>query len=212
MFLAMDTEADTLRTSWTLVARLKNLDDTQSWEAFVALYRPLILRVAIRAGLRQDEAEDVVQETMTVMTKHIQDFVAEPSRGSFRSWLLTIARRRICDQFGKRLPVAGRSEARTSGTARTPTVERVPSPAEADLAAMCDEEWSRHLREEALQQLQLEVKPAHYQVFHLLTLEEKPIEAVAKMVGRSRAQIYLIKHRVGNKLKKIVRRLEKELG
>jgi RNA polymerase sigma-70 factor (ECF subfamily) len=211
MFLAMDTEADTLRTSWTLVARLKNLGDQQSWDEFDALYRPLILGVAVKAGLRDDEAQDVVQETMTVMTKHIQDFVAEPARGSFRSWLLTIARRRICDQFGKRLPVVA-GEAPTSGTARTPTVERMPNPTEADLEALCDLEWARHLRETALRELQFAVKPEHYQIFHLLTLEQRPIDVVARMVGRNLAQIYLIRHRVGNKLKKIVRRLEKELG
>ena len=32
------------------------------------------------------------------------------------------------------------------------------------------------------------------------------------MVGRSRAQIYLIKHRVAGALKRIVKRLEKNLG
>jgi RNA polymerase sigma-70 factor (ECF subfamily) len=211
MFLTMDSDADTLRTSWTLVARLKNLGDQQSWDEFDALYRPLILGVAVKAGLRTDEAQDVVQETMAAMAKHIQHFVAEPARGSFRSWLLTIARRRICDQFGKRLPVAA-GEAPTNGTARTPTVERMPNPTEADLEALCDAEWARHLRETALKELQFAVKPEHYQIFHLLTLEQRPIEAVAKMVGKNRARIYLIKHRVANALKKIVRRLEKRLG
>jgi hypothetical protein len=42
MFLAMDTEADTLRTSWTLVARPKNLDDAESWDEFAEIHRPLI--------------------------------------------------------------------------------------------------------------------------------------------------------------------------
>jgi RNA polymerase sigma-70 factor (ECF subfamily) len=212
MLLTMDAEDETLRTSWSLVARLKNLGDHDSWAEFDELYRPLILGVAVKAGLRKDEAQDVVQETMASMAKHIQDFVAEAGRGSFRAWLLNMARWRIKDQLRKRLPTQSPSDAATSGTARTPTVERVPDAHEVDLEALCDEEWKERLREKALQELQIEVKPEHYQIFHLLTQERKPIEAVARMVGRNRAQIYLIKHRVGSALKKVVRRLEKRLG
>jgi len=212
MLLAMDAEAETLRTSWTLVARLKNLGDQDSWAVFDELYRPLILSVALKAGLSEDEAKDVVQETMASMAKYIENFLAAPEHGSFRGWLLKIARRRICDQFQKRLPVTASNGPPTDATARTPTVERVPDRDEADLEALCDEEWARHLRETAMKELQLTVKPEQYQIFHLLVLEQRPIEEVARMVGRSRAQIYLIKHRVSHALKKIAKRLEKKLG
>jgi len=212
MFLTMDADAETLRTSWTLVARLKNLDDQTSWEEFHALYRPLIHGVAVKAGLRPDEAEDAVQETLAAMAKHIQGFVPSPERGSFRAWLLKIARQRITDRFRKRLPGAATSEPMTHGTARTPTVERVPDGHEVDLEALCDAEWERWLTKKAMQELQLEVKAEHYQIFHLLTAEQKTVEEVARMVGRNRARIYVIRHRVGNALRKIVKRLEKRLG
>src|SRR5262245_12453982 len=123
----VNPENDTLRTSWTLVARIKNLGDDASWSEFHELYRPLIRGVALKAGLRSDEADEVVQETMAAFAKKIQDFVAEPGHGSFRAWLLQMARWRITDQFRKRLPVPANGEPATSGTARTPTVERVPN-------------------------------------------------------------------------------------
>ena len=87
----------------------------------------------------------------------------------------------------------------------------MPDEREVDLVALCDVEWKARLREKALKELQMEVKAEHYQIFHLLTLEQKPVEVVARMVGRNRAQIYLIKHRMANALKKIVRRLEQRL-
>jgi len=208
----MDTDPNTLKTSWTLVARLKDTGDGKSWAEFDALYRPLIFGVAVKAGLREGEAQDVVQETMGSMSRHIQDFVARPERGSFRAWLLQMARWRILDQLNKRLPVALARETPTSGTVRTSTVERVPNATEPDLISLCDKAWAARLRELALKELQLEVKADHYQVFHLAVLEGKPVEDVARMVGRSRAQVYLIKHRVGNSLRQIVKRLEKRLG
>ena len=212
MLLTMDADTETLRTSWSLVARLKNVGDQDSWAEFDEIYRPLILGIAVKAGLREDEAQDVVQETMASMSKNIQGFVAEPTHGSFRAWLLNMARWRIKDQLRKRLPHSAGSGSPTTDTARTPTVERVPDPSDADLTALCDQEWRVRLREEALKKLQLEVKAEHYQIFHLLTVEQKSVETVARMIGRNRAQIYLIKHRVGNVLQRLVKRLEKKLG
>lgn len=212
MLQTMETDADTLKTRWTLVARLKNLDDQVSWEEFHALYRPLIVGVACKAGLRPDEAEEVAQETMASLAKQIEEFVASPERGKFRAWLLNMARWRITDQLRKRAPACTNSDAPTDGTARTPTVERVADPQGVDLEALCDAEWERQLRERALKELQLAVKAEHCQIFHLLALERRPIEEVARMVGSNRARIYVIKHRVGNRLARMLRELEKKLG
>jgi len=168
--------------------------------------------VAKKAGLREEEAQDVVQETMGSLSRHIQEFETSSKRGSFRAWLLQMARWRIQDQFRKRLPGTLPREAPTGGTARTPTVERVPNPSETDLVGLCDREWTERLRELALKELQLKVRADNYQIFHLAVLEQRPVEDVARIVGRGRAQIYLVKHRVGNSLKRIVRDLEKQLG
>src|SRR6266571_3202844 len=150
--LTMEPSSETLRTSWSLVARLKNTGDQESWAEFDELYRPLIFGVAMRAGLREEEAKDVVQETMGSMSKHIQDFVASKERGSFRAWLLKMARWRISDQFTKRLPNAANDDPPGHGTARTATIERVPNARETDLVVLCDEEWTRRLRELALKE------------------------------------------------------------
>ena len=210
--MTMKLDEDTLRTSWTLVAHLKNADDHDSWQKFYDLYRRLIVGVAMKAGLTEDEATDVLQETMSSVSKNIQEFEADPAHGSFRAWLLNTARWRIQDQFRKRLPFAAGNEPLSAGTARTPTVERVPNKWEANLEQLCDEEWEKRLMEQARNELQLEVRAEHYQIFHLLTVEEKSVAEVANMVGRNPAQIYLVKHRVANTLRRIVRRLEKKLG
>jgi RNA polymerase sigma-70 factor (ECF subfamily) len=212
MWQPMKNDEESLRTSWTAVARLKNTDDQEVWNRFYDRYRPLIFGVAVKAGLQQEEAQEVVQETMLSVSRHIQEFVAEPARGSFRAWLLNMARWRIQDQLRKRLPVVASGGPPSDGTATTGTVERVPDGREVDLEGLCDAEWKDWLMEQALGELPLEVKAEHYQIFHLLAIEQKSIAEVAKIVGRNRAQIYLIKHRVANALKKIIRRLEKELG
>ncbi len=190
------------------MARLKNVDDTAGWQKFYDIYRGVIRGVALKAGLREDEADDVLQETMRSLTNDLQDFEANPAHGAFRAWLLNKARWRICDQFRKRLPAAGSPAA----TATTPAAERVPDPRPVDWEGLCDAEWQARLREQAFKELQFGVKAGQYQIFHLLVVEQRSAREVARMVGRSRAHIYLTKHRVSSALKKIVRRLERELG
>lgn len=205
----MKSDEDALRTSWTLVARLKNVDDQESWRGFYGLYRGFIVGAAIKAGLREDEAEEVLQDTMAAFANHIQDFSTDPARGSLRAWLLTTARRRIQDRFRKRPPAGADPGTSPPGTATTATVERVPDPREVDLEGLCDAQWEEQIKVQALNELQLAVKAEHYQVFHLLVLEQKPVREVARMVGRNAAQVYLIKHRVTQALKRIAKRLQK---
>lgn len=206
---------DTLATRWTLVARMKNPEDQETWAEFAELYRGLIFGVARKAGLREEEAKDVVQETMASVAKNIGGFEANPERGSFRAWLMQMARWRIMDQVSKRMPIwpgsgAGGSSPDATAAARTDTINRVLDPKEVDLERLCDEEWREQLFKAALKKVQADVNAEHYQIFHLLEIEHKPIGEVGKMVGRSRAQIYLIKHRVLTALKKSVKRLEKK--
>jgi DNA-directed RNA polymerase specialized sigma24 family protein len=46
----------------------------------------------------------------------------------------------------------------------------------------------------------------------LVELEQKPIAEVAAALGRSRAQVYVVKHRVSLTLKRILKRLQKQIG
>lgn len=208
----MNAEPEALKTSWTLVARLKNLDDHERWQEFYDLYRGLILGVARKAGLREAEAQEVLQETMSSVSKNIGAFEADAARGSFHAWLLTMARWRILDQFKKRLPASTSNQRAAEATDRTPTVERIPDPQGADLEKICDEEWNRQLLDQAFAELQTSIKAEHYQIFHLLTLQQKPAKEVSRMLGKNIAQIYLIKHRVGKELQGILTKLKRRLG
>ena len=160
--------------------------------------------VARKAGLREEEAKEVLQETMKSVSQHIGTFQADPARGPFRGWLLNMVQWRIRDQVRKRLPVAARPASPAEATATTPTVERMPDPHPGELERVCDEEWQQWFNAQALSELQVAVKAEHYQIYHLLMIEQKTVAQVAAMVGRHAAYVYLVKHRVGKAMKQIV--------
>src|ERR1051326_5890805 len=78
---------DALTTSYNLLTRLENWDDQKSWKDFFDRYWKLIYSMAIRSGLTEAEAEDVVQETIVCVAKDVHKFQQDRKRGTFKGWL-----------------------------------------------------------------------------------------------------------------------------
>ena len=165
---------DLMPTRWTLVDRLKNWDDQESWKEFFDCYWRLIYSVALKAGLSETEAQEVVQETVITVSKKMAAFKADPAAGSFRGWLLQLTRRRIVDQFRKRSPRERERISALTATDRTRTIERIPDPAGVVLENVWDQEWQRNLLDMALERLKAKIAPKNFQVFHLLVVKELP--------------------------------------
>src|SRR5947209_4633003 len=91
-----------IRTRATLIDRLKSWQDQSSWQEFFDTYWKLIYGVARQAGLTDAEAQDVVQETMVAVAKHMPGFRYNAGIGSFKAWLLNMTRWRSIDQLRKR--------------------------------------------------------------------------------------------------------------
>lgn len=193
----------------SLLSRLKDWRDDDSWRDFFNTYWKLVYGVALKAGLTEQEAEEVVQETVITVARRIPEFKYDPSICSFKTWLLNLTRWRIVDQLRKRQP---KLNGQADGTPHTATVERLPNPPGVDLDAMWDNEWQQSLVNTAIQRIKKRVNPEHYQIFHLCVFKEWPVKKVARELGVSAAQVYLIKHRVGAQLKKEVKALEKKLN
>src|SRR5215208_7042246 len=96
------TGGTSIATRPSFVGRLKSPEDNATWQEFFDRYWKLIYEVALRSGLTQSEAQDVVQETVISVARKIGSFEYNPVQGSFKGWLLKITRRRIVDEFRKR--------------------------------------------------------------------------------------------------------------
>lgn len=202
---------DLIPTRRSLLSRLKDWDDQESWRDFFNTYWKLIYGAAVKAGLTDAEAQDVVQETVITVAKKMQDFKYDPALGSFKGWLLTTTRWRIEDQRRKRQRGILPREQRSGETPGTDTIERIPDPASFDLDAVWEEEWQKNLMDAALQRVKQKASPKQYQIFDLHVIKNLSVAQVAKTLGVSRAQVYLAKHRITGLLKKEIKHLETKL-
>ena len=199
-------------TRATLIRRLKNWQDQSSWQDFFDTYWRLIYGVARKGGLTEAEAQDVVQETMIAVAKHMPTFEYNPAIGSFKGWLLNMTRWRITDQLRKRGPAfaAGRSLPEDTATG-THTMDRVIDPASPALDVLWNTEWEKNLLDAALAKVKRRLDPQKYQIFDLYMNKAWPPEKVAAAFGISVDQVYMAKHRTTEMIKEEVKRLEQKM-
>ena len=74
----------------------------EAWARLVQVFSPIVYRWARQSGLREADAADVVQDVFVAVAKHIPSFQRRKQQASFRSWLATITRNRVRDQFRRR--------------------------------------------------------------------------------------------------------------
>ena len=203
--------AEIIPTRESLLSRLKDWEDDDSWREFFGIYRKLLFSFAIKAGLSEQESEEVVQETVISVAKTIKDFQYDPQRCSFKSWLRHLAQKRISDAFRRRARQPQINEPARTNTARTPAIERVPDPGALDLDQMWEEQWQKELLEAALARVKATVSGDQYQLFDFYVVKKMPVRKVAAALGASATQVYLAKHRISRLLKKEIRRLEKQV-
>ena len=194
-----------LPTRASLLSRLKNPDDSKSWQEFFDTYWDLIYGVAIKSGLTAAEAEDVLQETLISTAKNLKDFKYDPAR-SFKAWLLKNTRWQIANQFRKRLPCSSKP-ARSEDTNRTATVERIAD-TNYDLAENWNDEWLEHIQKAVLQRIRNTVKAKHYQIFDAYVIKGWSVEKVAKTLGVTTDLVYQVKSRITKAIQAETTRLE----
>ena len=72
-------------TSPSLLVRVRNAQDLDSWREFERLYRPIVRKYCVYRQLQAADAEDVTQEVMLTVSQAIKRFEYDPGKGRFRA-------------------------------------------------------------------------------------------------------------------------------
>src|SRR5688572_25647173 len=92
-----------IETRSSLLYRIRTVDDQAAWHEFAQTYNGLVRRLALGAQLTHHEAEEVIQDVLISVARHIRTFEYNRRRCSFKHWLSRIVRWRITDQNRKRI-------------------------------------------------------------------------------------------------------------
>ncbi len=198
-------------TRSSLLTRLKNADDHEGWLDFFNTYWRLIYGVALKAGLNEAEAEEVVQETVISVARNIPEYRYDPKVCSFKTWLLQTTRWRILDQWRRRRRESQWRAQPAASEAGPSSLEDISDPAASRVDEIWEEEWRQHLLALALERVKQQVRPLQYQIFDLLVFQEWPVAEVRKKLRLSAAQVYTTRYRLAGLLRKEIRKQEAKM-
>lgn len=193
----------TLETCTTLLEQLNDPQDA-AWTGFVNHYRPVLLAIAWRRGLKGDRADDAVQATLTTFFETYRGGRFNREEGGLKNWLLGIAR----NKFREALRAVANSPAQFPETSMsTDYVARIPD-SETGSDTIEWEEWERAVFAECLPRVREEVDRTTFEAFRLYGIEGLPASQVAERLGTTANAVYIAKHRALTRLRELAKEYE----
>ncbi|MEM6366300.1 MAG: sigma-70 family RNA polymerase sigma factor [Planctomycetota bacterium] len=191
-------------TRKSLLIRIKDRDDTESWSQFVDLYGPLVYRFGRRKGLQEADASDMMQDVMQRVSQSIERFEYDPELGRFRSWLFLISRQCLSNQLKRkaRQPIGSAD----SNVARM--LNQIPS--EED-ESVWEDEYRRHLLDWAVEQIRHQFSDSSWQAFYETAFNNRPASEVACDLNMSVGAVYIAKSRITKRLREKVASVDDSL-
>lgn len=192
----MENQDNKLNTRATLLLRLRNKYDDDSWEEFTNYYSSYVYAVLKGMGIDFSELDDMKQSILLKLWKSLPEFEYEPEKGSFRSWLCTVIRRTVYNYFRDK-----------KQSTEILTEEAV----NADVERIAETEWMIHIASLAWENISDDFSDTVKDTYIRLSNGEVA-DAIAKELNISRGTVYVYKERIQKALRKEVRRLNQELA
>ena len=181
-------------TSITLLKDLARGTGTARWSEFVARYDGL-MRGFLCQRFPDLEADDIVQNSLVALSKALPEYRYTPDeKGYFRDYLIGVVRHKALDAARRRDAEAEKRR----GFAGERDCHRT-SP--------CDKAWREALMNAALEQLMADstIAPRNREIFRHVALLGEPPERVAADFGVSRGNVDVIKKRLVDRLRSLVK-------
>lgn len=195
------------RTRQTLLEKLRDKYDENSWLEFQSTYGPYILRVLRAMRMNSHDCEDLQQNIMLIAWKSLPKFNYQPEKGSFRAWISTVTRRE-CGHFIKKRQKTFISVNDEEAERLKQTLNTIDSP---DVEKNIIKEWEKFISEKAWENIKDKFSEKVLNIFQQVSTGKETTE-ISKETGVSESSVYVYKKRVLNTLQKEILRLNQELN
>ncbi|MCA9061668.1 MAG: sigma-70 family RNA polymerase sigma factor [Planctomycetaceae bacterium] len=184
----------------SLIQRLKNPQDAVAWNEFLAIYRPVVIRMARRRGLQHADAEDLAQRVFLSVSKKVSEWEPQSEETRFRNWLGRVSRNAILNALTRVKPDQAPGDGGHDGLLDQLTERN-------DLSAVLIRETRRQAVLVAAQALELEFHPDTWSLFHQTAVEGRSVKEVAEATGRSTGAVYVARCRIMQRIRDHVQNL-----
>ena len=179
-------------TRSSVLRAVANTESEAAWQRLFNLYAGFVFSIARSKGLRPEDADDIVQVVFTDLARNLPMFQYDRAKGKFRSYLAGLVHWRVMDRLK-----AGKRDMELKAN----FLEEAQSFASPDDDGFAEREWQAAALEEALRRIKPDVNPEHYAAFVASAVEGQDTEAVMRLYGISRDNLYQIRKRLTEKLR-----------
>jgi RNA polymerase sigma-70 factor (ECF subfamily) len=181
--------------------RLRDARDHESWSTFVEIYGPLVYEYGRGHGLQDADAADLTQEVLRAVARSVGEFRYDPGRGSFRSWLFTVARTKRIN-----LGVQGTRQPRGSGDSEV--IAQLSEVVGRDDGGGESVEWRRAFEQRlfdwATARVRSEFKEPTWVAFWRTAVDQVSPQQVASDIGMTIGAVYAAKSRVMSRIRQTI--------
>ena len=169
------------------------------WDEFRKRYAPVIVGFSRHAGLRSQDAEDVLQDVMLGFFRVAPTFEYDRQKGHFRAYLKRATLNAI------------RTRARREGMVQVVSDELLDEQVETS-ETHWEGHWAQQMLERALEEARRRFDEQTFEAFELYGHRGVPVDEVARTLGMSRESVYQAKSRVMRVIQAIVDQLRAAEG
>ncbi len=187
-------------TRITLIQRLQHGRDEAAWEEFAAIYRPVIVRYALRSQLQPADAEDLAQRVLLAVSRKINNWKYDPARARFRTWLQTVMRNATINALTRK-PL----DQASGGTTAVLHLSQHPCREETE---WFDIEWRQETFRWVAAQVRTEFEPATWTAFWETSIEGVSAKEAAEKTGKTVGAVYIARTRVMQRIKQKIAELD----
>ena len=177
------------RTRVSLIQRVKEGQE-KAWFEFYRRYEGMIRSIGRKNRLSETECDDLMEDVMVIFWRKMDSFFYDPCKGKLRHYLGRIA-------FFSTL-----KRRRHEVNADDFEIGSEDYPEDVDDNIM--EEWKNFILKEALEELKEGIDSEIYQIFDMSFVQQRSIEEICAITGRSANSIYVIRSRCLKKLRNII--------
>jgi len=189
------------RTRASLLLRVQDPQDRDSWNEFVSIYTPKIYLWATRLGLQEADAEDATQVVLIKLVQSLRKFKYDRSRGAFRGWLKTVSQNAVRDLFRE----MNRVEHGLGSLSRFSQLQDAKAlEPQLELERILEQEARKKILAEAEESVQMRVKTANWNAWKLTTRDGLSAAKAAVELGLKVSDVYVARTRITNMLRAAV--------
>jgi RNA polymerase sigma-70 factor (ECF subfamily) len=179
----------------SLLLRVRDANDADAWDEFAGIYRPVIIRLARIKGMQDADADDLAQQVLFAVSRAVDRWQPDASRGRFRTWLRTVANNAILNALTRGVP-----DRSAADEVIDHFLQQRPDRSGPD-SGLLRIEYRREIFQQAATRIRNEFSDETWNSFWMTAVDGIDVDVAARQLGRTRGSVYASRSRVMKRLK-----------